>query len=408
VPDLELDASGAAALSRICRRLDGIPLALELAATAAPALPLEDLAVRLNDRFRLLRHAGRTAPPRHQTLRAAMDWSHQLLDADEVVLFRCLAVFAGGFSLDAVEAVHGPDALPVLMRLIDKSLVVTEGRGRPQRYRMLEIIRQYAKEKLGDSGEAAALRERHRDWYLALAENAVAGLSGPNQAEWLERLEMDHDNLRGALAWCQEDPEGADKEERLAGALGRFWRDRGYNSEGFAWLTHAVARRPGAVSVGRGRALNWGAVIAQHGELAHEQQAALLEESVRVLRQADAPGELSLALRHLWINVNLVQLGTTSTDAGLLVEALAIVRGAGDQREIGWGLLCLAQVALKRGDLAEARRLADEMLATLRGLDPNSLLSALILLGRIALVQGEYARAEARAHRRIAGTARVH
>ena len=183
------------------------------------------------------------------------------------------------------------------------------------------------------------LRDRHRDWYLALAEDAVAGLRGPDQVEWLERLETEHDNLRAALGWCQADPDSADKQERLANALGRFWRDRGYNREGLAWLTHAVAGRPAAVSVGRGRALNWAAVIAQQGELAHEQQAALLEESVSVLRQADAPAELSLALRHLWIDVELVQPGTTTVDAARLEESQPVARGAADQREIGQGLL---------------------------------------------------------------------
>jgi non-specific serine/threonine protein kinase len=328
VPDLALDARGAAAVARICRRLDGIPLAIELAATAARALSLEDLAVRLDDRFRLLRNAGRTAPPRHQTLRAAMDWSYHLLDADESRLFRNLAVFAGGFALDAAEAVHGADALPVLLRLIDKSLVVVERRGRGQRYRLLEIVRQYAEEKLVGSGQAAALRDRHRDWYLALAEEAVTGLSGPDQIEWLERLETEHDNLRAALAWCQADPDGAEHEERLAGALGRFWRDRGYNREGFAWLIHAAERRPGAVSLGRGRALNWASVIAHHGDFAHQQQVPLLEQSIVVLRQAGAPVDLSLALRHLWSNLYMLHRGARAVETGLLEEALAIARAA--------------------------------------------------------------------------------
>lgn len=393
-PDLAVDEQGAAALARICRRLDGIPLAIELAATAARGLSLEDLALRLDDRFRLLRDASPTTSPRHQTLRAVMDWSHQLLDADEALLFRRLAVFVGGFGLDALEAVHGPDALSPLLRLIDKSLVVVEWRGRLQRYRLLETIRHYAEEKLVDSGEAAAMRDRHRDYYLALAEEAIGGLSGPDQVAWLERLETEHDNLRAALAWCQADPQGAENEERLAGALGRFWRDRGYIREGYAWLTHAAARRPGAVSVGRGRALNWAAVVAQFGEVAHEQQAALLEEAVSVLRQADAPAELSLALRHLWVNVKLIQPGTTTVDAGLVEEAVALARRAGDRREIGWGLLFLMQVALNRGDLAEARRLVEEAVTTLRDLDPNSILQALIGLGRVALAQGEHARAE--------------
>jgi non-specific serine/threonine protein kinase len=394
VPDLALDASGAEALVRICRRLDGIPLALELAATATRALSLEDLAVRLDDRFRLLRDAGRTAPPRQRTLRATMDWSHQLLDADEVLLFRRLAVFAGGFDLAAIEAVHGPDALPVLLRLIDKSLVVVERRGRFQRYRLQEIVREYAEEKLIDSGETVGVRERHRDYYVALAEEGAAGVCGPDQVTWVERLETEHDNLRGALAWCQADPEGAEQEERLAGALGRFWRDRGYNREGFDWLMHAVARRPGAVSVGRGRALNWASAMGWSGDFAHERQTALLEESVSVLRQAGHPAELSLALRHLWSNRSYGPLGNPTSDVGMLEESVAIARAAGDRRDTGWGLLYLAQAALERGAVAEARRLADEAELVLRGLDPNSRLQALCVLGRIALIQGEHAYAE--------------
>jgi non-specific serine/threonine protein kinase len=395
VPDLTLDTSGAAAMARICRRLDGIPLAIELAATAARALSLEDLAVRLDDRFRLLRNAGRTAPPRHQTLRAALDWSYQLLDSDEATLFRRLSVFAGGFDIDAVEAVHGPDALPGVLRLIDKSLVAVEGRGRLQRYRMLETVRQYVEEKLVDSGEAAGVRQLHCDYYVALAECGAAGIVGPEQVQWVERLETEHDNLRAALAWCQAEPEGAENEERLAGALGRFWRDRGYNREGFVWLTHAATRRSGAVSVGRGRVLNWASMIAPHGYLTLEQQRALLEESVSVLRQAGAGAELSLALRHLSEHRAHGPLRTTSLDTELVEEALAIARGAGDRREIGWGLMFLTQRALARGDLAEARRLTDEALDTLRGLDPNSVLNALLQLGRIALAQREYVRAEA-------------
>ncbi|MBV9327671.1 MAG: XRE family transcriptional regulator [Chloroflexi bacterium] len=401
VPDLRLDADGAASVVRICRRLDGIPLALELAATAARALSLEDLAIRLDDRFRLLRDAGRTAPPRHQTLRATMDWSYWLLDAVEVTLFRQLAVFAGGFDLAAVEAVHGTDALPVLLRLIDKSLVVVDRRGRTQRYRMLEIVRQYAEEKLADSGEAAVVRARQRDYYLGLAEDAVAGLRGPDQVAWVERLDLEHDNLRAALAWCQMDAEGADAEERLAGALGRFWRDRGHNREGFEWLTHAAARRPGVISVGRGRALQWAAIIGQHGDFAKGQQAALLEDSVSILRQAGDPVELSLALRHLWSNRSYGPHAEMQADVGLLEESVGIARAAGDRRETGWGLLYLAQAALTRTDVAEARRLADEALQILRGLDPNSLLNALLLLGRVALAQGEHTRAESVFHEMI-------
>ncbi len=392
-PDLALDERGAAVLARICRRLDGIPLAIELAATAARALSLEDLAVRLDDRFRLLRDAGRTTPSRHQTLRAAMDWSYQLLDTDEGILFQRLAVFAGGFDLVAVEAVHGPDAPHVLLRLFDKSLVVVERRGRGQRYRMLETVREYAEEKLVDSGEAAAVRDRHRDYYLGLAENAAAGLVGADDVHWIERLETEHDNMRAALAWCQADPDGADKEERLAGALGRFWASGVHNREGFEWLTHAAARRPGVITVGRGRALNWAAMVAQHADLAHEQQAALLEESVSVLRQAGDLAELSLVLRHLWSN-HETHNRAMATDSALLDESLAVARRAGSVRDIGWGLIYLADAALSRRDVAEARCLSDEALAVVRELDSWSHMNALTVVGRVALAQGDPARAE--------------
>jgi len=326
-------------------------------------------------------------------LRAAIDWSHQLLEPDEVVLFRRLAVFTGGFDLAAVEAIHGRDALPVLLRLIDKSLVVSERRGHFQRYRMLETMRQYAEEKLVDSGEAVGVRERHRDHFVTLAEDAAAGLVGPDEVWWFERLQQEHDNLRAALAWCQADLGGAEKEERLAGALGRFWCNGLHYREGFEWLTHAARRRPGVVTPGRGRALNWAGMVAQHGDLAHEQQAALLEESASVLRQAGDLAELSLVLRHLWSN-HMTHNRATAADSALLEESLEVARRAGSARDIGWGLIYLTEMALRRRDLVRAGLMADEALAAMRKLDPFSLLNALTQVGRVALAQGDAALAE--------------
>jgi non-specific serine/threonine protein kinase len=389
VPELALDQPGAAALAAICRRLDGIPLAIELAATAARALALGEIAARLDDRFRLLGYGGRTAVPRHRTLRAAIDWSHQLLDDGEQALFRGLAVFVGGFALDAVEAVHGSDALPRLLRLVDKSLVVAERRGAGERYRMLETIRQYAEEKLVDAGEAAALRDRHRDWFLGLAERGMAGLIGPRQLEWLDRIEEEHDNLRAALSWCQADPAGAEQEERLASALGRFWSERGYLAEGSGWLAHAAARRPGAVSPARGQALGWAGLL-EHNRGESERGLALLEEGVAILRRTTARVALSLSLRHL-VLVG-VSLGEDRREV-LLEEALANARAAGDRRETGLGLIYLARRAISRGDVGDARRLADEALVTLRGLDPASQEQALATLGLVALAGGDHERA---------------
>jgi non-specific serine/threonine protein kinase len=226
-PGFTVTDNNAPAVAKVCRRLDGMPLAIELAAARVRVLAVEQIAARLDDRFRLLTGGSRTVLPRHQTLRAAMDWSYDLLSEPERALFRRLSVFAGGWTLEAAEAIcpgEGIEAaavLDLLTSLVDKSLVLVETRTGEARYRLLETIRQYSRNRQGRSGEAATVQRRHRDWYLALAERAEAELRGPRQETWLERLEVEHDNLRAALEWSAGQP-ATDAEMRLAGALRWF------------------------------------------------------------------------------------------------------------------------------------------------------------------------------------------
>ena len=244
-PEFALRPDNAAAVARICGHLDGIPLAIELAAARVKALSVEAIAARLGDRFRLLT-GGRTAVPRHQTLRAVMDWSYDLLPEPERALLRRLSVFAGGFALEAAAAVgmredgDEIETVDVLARLVDKSLVTVDQHAADLRYRLLETVRQYGREKLLGAGEADEAQRRHRDYFLALAERAEPELHRASQTMWLDRLEIEHDNLRAALEWSLG-LEGDETGLRLAAALAPYWHARGYLSEGREWLERARA-----------------------------------------------------------------------------------------------------------------------------------------------------------------------
>jgi len=253
-PGFVLTEQNAPAVVQICRRLDGIPLAIELAASRVRVLTPDQIAARLDDRFRLLAGGSRTAMPRQQTLKAAMDWSYDLLTSNEAALLRRLSVFSRGCTLDAAEAVcaaddiGGYEVLDLLMRLVDKSLVVAEEEEREIRYRLLETVRQYGRDKLVEAGEAPAVRHRHLDWFLALAERAGPKLHTADQLVWLRQLDADHDNIRGALEWALESADG-EIPARMASSLWWFWTLRGHTSEGSEWLYKALARatEPGSI-----------------------------------------------------------------------------------------------------------------------------------------------------------------
>jgi non-specific serine/threonine protein kinase len=259
-PSFVLTSRNGQAVSQVCRRLEGIPLAIELAAGRMGMLSAEQLASRLEDFLKVLT-GGRTADPRHRTLRATLEWSHELLCEPERMLFRRLSVFAGGWTLEAAEVVcsgegiEEGDVLEVLSELADKSLVVAgPGEEGVVRFRMLEPVRQYALEKLEERGETGAAKRAHAQYFLAMAEQAEPELLGPRETEWYERIEEEHDNIRAALAYSLE---GADLQLglRLAGAIWWFWHRHGHLSEGLRWLDEGLAKGGGASAIARAKAL---------------------------------------------------------------------------------------------------------------------------------------------------------
>ncbi|MCI0354796.1 MAG: AfsR/SARP family transcriptional regulator, partial [Acidobacteria bacterium] len=253
LPTFALTDENAPAVAQVCQRLDGMPLAIELAAARVKVLTVPQIAARLDDCFKLLAAGSRTIVSRHQTLRAAIDWSYELLSEQERVLFQRLAVFEGGFTLEATEGVcagrgiEPDDILELLSHLVDKSLVVvgTQQQGREARYRLLETIRQYARDKLLGSAEAEIIRQQHAAYYLTLAEQAELKLQGLEQLAWLDRLEVEHDNLRAALRWSQAEAQAGETGLRLAGTLGLFWYLHGHWSEGRGWLESMLTQTEG-------------------------------------------------------------------------------------------------------------------------------------------------------------------
>ena len=265
-PQFAVTTNNAPAVAQVCHRLDGIPLALELAAARVKVLAVEQIATRLDDRFRLLTAGSRTAVLRQQTLRATMDWSFDLLSQEERALLRRRSVFAGGWSLEAAEAicsgngVAASDTLDLLTQLVNKSLVIAETQGGEARYRLLETVRQYGRDRLLKSKKLETMRDRHLNFFLNLAEKAEPHLEGGEQAVWLNRLGAEHDNLRGALEWSIHGAPG--KGLRLAVALGKFWLVRGHFTEGRGWLEEALeSSTRGSVAL-RAKAFNWAGLMA--------------------------------------------------------------------------------------------------------------------------------------------------
>ena len=349
-PEFKLNAETAPSVTEVCRGLDGIPLAIELAAARVGALSVAQISDRLGHSLKLLSESNRTSPERQRTLRAALDWSYELLDEAERKLFGRLSVFAGGFTLEAAEAVGAGDeaesdeVLDLLEHVIDKSLVVAEaGEEDALRYRLLETVRQYGMEKLAEFGEAGRVRRRHAEYYLALAEEAEPELSGSRQGIWLEQLEAEHDNFRAVLGWALESGE-ADLGLRLAGALGEFWHTHGPLSEGRRWLEMCLSEEDGASSpYARAKALN---------------EAG-------------------------WITVFQGDEGTA-----LLEVSLALFKELGDKAGIASALANLGQAAGLYGDIGRVSALREEAEALRREpLDPRAILKLLQFLGAASITR---------------------
>jgi non-specific serine/threonine protein kinase len=393
-PDFALTMANVEAVTQVCTRLDGVPLALELAAACLHVLTVPQLAARLDDRFRLLTAGNRLALPRQQTLRATLDWSYDLLTPPERALFARLAVFVGGWTLDAAEVVCGPElpdegeVLPLLTQLVAKSLVKVEVGDAEARYTFLETIRAYAWGRLTASGEGAECRARHAYYYQQLAEAAEPQLTGPQQSEWLDRLEAEHDNLRAALGWSQATPDGGGVGLWLVGALSRVWVLRGYLAEGRDWgarvLLHPAARERTAA---RARAL-FGA-----GRLAHVQgdlaaARAPLEESAAIWRELGESRQLANA--QTLLGLVLAGLGEAGAARAVLQESVGLLRQGGDPWGLARALFCLGEVTANEADYATATVLLDESLGLFRQVgDQAFIANTLMALGELAREQGD-------------------
>jgi predicted ATPase/class 3 adenylate cyclase len=377
-PGFALTPDNAASLAQICFRLDGIPLAIELAASRAKVLSPEQIAARLDDRFRFLTGGSRTALPRQQTLRATIDWSYSLLSEPEMTLFRRLAVFVGGWTLEAAEAVCGGavndvDVLDLLTRLVDKSLVFTEDTGGETRYHRLETIRQYSREKFLETDEVDTVRDRHLDFFVRFAELVDEKLKSGDQVLWQKRMAAEQDNLRAALEWgLSQDPDSA---LRIAGAANLFWTAGGYSAEGFRWTQRAleqVERSPlpyGMTNehrlVARARALRGlTRLYLSLGDNANAKRVA--EESVALYRQSQDRRGLAFAL--VILAYPLEFLGERLQAEAALHESYSIARAEGDVYVICRSLNRLARVILalyhdldlSQGYIEESIRLARE------------------------------------------------
>lgn len=398
-PGFRLTERNALLVAQVCHRLDGIPLAIELAAARVKAMSVEQIAERLNERFRLLTLGARNAPPRHQTLRAALDWSYELLTAQEQTLLRRLAIFAGGFTLDAAEVMCADErvsksvVLDLLTALVDRSLVIFGQQEEPPRYRLLETVRLYGLERLQASGEEVAMRTRHREWYLHFAEKAESELQGPSQRTWLDRLEVEHDNLRAALDWSRRDEAGGEAGLRLAGTLWRFWEVHGHWSEGREWLDGMLARNGSAPTSVRVKALNGAAYLAYYqGDLPRVQ--ALAEETLELAREIGDKRGTAACLNLLGLQA--CRLGDHARAAALGDESLTMSREAGDQWSVAHALLVLGLVAQAQGNNDRATSLLEEALTMFRTLsDKWGSAMTLMGLGLVVRARGDDQRASA-------------
>lgn len=439
-PRFEVTPSNAPALTAICRRLDGIPLAIELAAPRVRSMSLEEVNQRLDRVFSLLTGGSSTALPRQRTLRSLIDWSHDLLNAAEQALLRRVSVFSGGWTLDAAEracdgdGIAGDAVLGVLASLCDKSLVTVDEQSGVTRYRLLETIRQYASERLREHGEEAHWRHRHFTFCLSLATEAQPLLSGPEQKESLARLAAEYDNLRSALAWSSSGQGDAMAGLELAESLRRFWWISDHRAEGCAWFARLLdATRSAPVSALRARALDtqglltwvqgdFPAAIALHerslaigrdlgepgivaaalsnlGNIAQDQgnfehAKDLMQQSLRLRREIGNRRDIAVSLNNLGILCRSID--DLPASQALHEESLAILRELGDRSSVAAALLNLAIAAWERGDCATMKALCVESLAIHREIGQRrGIASALATLGVAACDEGDAAQARA-------------
>jgi predicted ATPase/Tfp pilus assembly protein PilF len=438
-PEFEVTNESAPAVAEICVRLDGLPLAIELAAARIKMLPPKAMLQRLTSRLKLLTGGARDLPERQRTLRATIEWSFALLDQGEQVLFARLAVFSGGRTLEAIEAICDAEGdLPVdvfegVSSLLDKSLLrQEEGPGGEPRFVMLETVHEFAREKLQESAEAGEIKRTHTEYFLTLAEEAYPELKGANQLQWLERLEVEHDNMRAALSWASEHKE-VEVALRLGDALWLFWSTRGYQSEGRRWLQEALAIDGSVLPEVRAMALaGIGRLAFEQGDYDRAQEAC--EEGLGLLanearesseaklwllerlgwvawareeyEQAKQLFEESLAPSRKmkdtwWLATSLLGLALVTHSLGdyerateLYEQSMDLFREQGDKRRLSTCLNNLAMMVYSQGDLGRAAKLTEESVALVRELGARGDVSiGLCNLGWIALLREDIGRA---------------
>jgi predicted ATPase/class 3 adenylate cyclase len=393
-PDFSLTEENAPAVVEICARLDGLPLAIELAAARIKLLSPGVLLDRLGNRLKILTGGARNLPERQRTLRNALEWSYELLDEGEKMLFGRIGVFSGGATLEALEAVCDArgdlptDVFDGASSLLDKSLLrQEEGEGSEPRFVMLETIHEFANVKLEGSGEVEELRRLHAEYFLALSEEAEPGLKGPEQEMWLERLESEHNNMRSALSWAA----GRGESEvglRLAGALWRFWWMRDYFEEGRRWLEEALTRGGGAPAA-RGKALeglSW--LLVLQGNLDRAETAA--EEGLKLSAKAGLESSLEASLRGTLGDV-VRSRGEHQRAKELFEESVRLYREIGDRWGVAWTLGGLGNFFYDQEDYERAKELFQEGLTLSRELGGAQPLDVyLSSLGHVYLLEGDY------------------
>jgi predicted ATPase len=391
--DFALNTENIRAVASICAQLDGLPLAIELIAARVKMLSIEQIAARLDDRFALLTSGSRIAPSRQQTLRATLDWSYELLTETERELFRQLSVFVGGFTLEALESVAQLDSnrsvLDVLLRLVDKSLVIVEQRDNV-RYQLLETIRQYSGEKLQEAGNAWRSHDRHLAYFLMYAEKAEPLLFSAEQRAWANRLEVEHDNLRAALRWSFESDQ-ARAGLQMAGALAWFWHHNGHLREGSRWLEKLLTSDHGVRGTERAKALRASSMTSREmGD--YIRAKALADSSFKLYRELGDDQGVGLAL---------VELGATLRFEGkreeaieVLQESLDLFQSTGERWGIAYAQAILGDAWFRLGDIERAATQFEASLRLLRELGDYSLMTwPLGGLADVARLRGEYNRA---------------
>lgn len=391
-PAFELTHQNALAVAEICQRLDGIPLALELAAARVRALSVENIAAHLNDRFHLLTGGDRTAMPRQQTLRALIDWSYDLLTDHERILLRRLAVFAGGWTLAAAEAVGAGgdlaknDVLDLLTCLVEKSLVVLESEG--ERYRLLETVRQYAQERLDRSDEGDAVRTRHLLFYLALAEEARPELVGPKQGAWFALLDFERENMLAAHGWADHAENGVESGLRFVFLSKLYWVYRGLLGLGYRMTKEALARPRQQY---KKRTLNRCRALHTAGQLGffmghYAEAESHLHESLSIAKELDDKGRIAAVLQVLGM-VEIAQNNLAGARAHLN-EAVSLTQELGNKRELAAALNALAQLHRVEGELHAAEQLYENVLALAREIeDRESIATVLLNLAMVLIVR---------------------